>query len=77
MTNVPANIREMWTDLYVFFDTHYLMENTEEAWKSFWADAKTLFEKHHENRLITGGVLLVADYVSERMKPSYIANMAE
>ena len=76
MTNVPEPVRKMWTDLYVFFDTHYRMENTEEAWKGFWEEAEKLWDKHGRNPLITGGVMLVVDYISERMKAACSANMA-
>lgn len=73
MTNVPDEIRIIWTDLYKFFDTHYLMGNTEEAWKQFWDEARGLWTKHAEHRIITDGIMMVAEVISDRMKQEYKA----
>ena len=68
MTNVPDPVREMWTDLYKLFDIHYLMENTDEAWASFWNDSSMLWEKHGRNSFIVDGAWIVAKYIEHRMK---------
>ena len=47
MTNVPENIREMWKDVYVLFDTHYnINADSQEEWNAFWAEAIKINEKH-------------------------------
>ena len=68
MTNVPSNIREIWTDLYKLFDKHFLMQNTDDNWKSFWNDAKDLYEKGQKNQRLYEGLVAMADYFGDRMK---------
>ena len=46
MTNVPNEIRQMWTDVYVLFDLHFKMPNTAEAWKEYWEQAEKIRQKH-------------------------------
>ena len=55
MTNVPKEIRDMWTDVYVLFDTHYLMQNTPEAWSEYWERCAELHVKwcNHSETIIT------------------------
>ena len=72
MTNVPPEIRELWTDLYKLFDYHYQMANTEEAWAEFWAEVKLLLEKHHQSKLIKDGSIMIADAIGEKMKQAYL-----
>ena len=49
MTNVPDNIREMWKDIYVLFDTHYMMDtDSQEEWNAFWAEAMKINDKHKQ-----------------------------
>lgn len=67
-TNVPTKIREMWTDLYKLFDSHYRMPNTEEAWKDFWKCGKELVDKYEENKRFLEGLFIVCDMISDRMK---------
>lgn len=48
-TNVPDDVRAMWTDLYRFFDTHYLMNTSSvEAWTEFWQTGADLTLKHEK-----------------------------
>ena len=49
MTNVPNDIREMWSDVYILFDTHYLMPNTTEAWSEYWERCAELHVKWCNN----------------------------
>lgn len=67
MTNVPTNIREMWTELYKLFDRYYQIPNTPEAWTEFWKAAQALSNKYNNKRL-TEGCCVVADCISDRMK---------
>ena len=47
MTNVPDNIREMWREVYVLFDKHFLMDvSKDESWQAFWDDAHVLLSKY-------------------------------
>lgn len=47
MTNLPDNLRDLWKQLYVLFDRHYLMDiSSEEEWKSFWDDAIQIKNRH-------------------------------
>ena len=49
MTNVPDRIREMWKDVYVLFDKHFLMDcSNQDSWKAFWADASELVSKYQD-----------------------------
>ena len=47
VTNVPQDLRNMWTDIYVLFDVHYNMPNTAEAWLKFWERAEEIRQKHN------------------------------
>ena len=67
MTNVPEDIREAWKEVYVLFDTHYLMDNTEEAWLEFWTKAKEIMVRHKEMKHIMDMLVAVADMISDRM----------
>ena len=68
MTNVPPEIREIWTDLYKLFDIHYRMQNTEQDWKEFWKHAQEIYRKHGKNERLFEMLVLVADIISDRMK---------
>ena len=68
MTNVPQNIREMWTDLYKLFDMNYLMEGTDDDWKRFYLKGKELFEKYGQNPRFMDGVMFVSDMISDRLR---------
>ena len=68
MTNVPGNIREMWTDLYKLFDKHYLLQNTAEEWQAFWDDAEILYEKYGRNERYSEGIALVSGLIGDRFK---------
>ena len=47
MTNVPNDLRDMWREIYVLFDTHYLMDcSKQESWESFWSDGHKLLQKY-------------------------------
>lgn len=76
MTNVPERIRKIWTDMYKLFDRYYLMENTEESWQAFWADAHKLREESGFNKQITEACFLISDYIATRMKAEIEAQNA-
>ena len=49
MTNVPERIREMWREVYVLFDKHFLMDaSKQESWDAFWEDAHPLVAKYQD-----------------------------
>ena len=53
MTNVPQDIRDMWKDVYVLFDSHYNMPNTPESWKAFWEKTHEIQQKYNNPQLGT------------------------
>ena len=61
MTNVPQNIRDMWTDIYVLFDTHYNMKNDAESWKKFWERTAEIREKHKDIPGVGNLILIVSE----------------
>lgn len=67
MTNVPTEIRDLWSDIYKLFDLHYKMPNTETAWNKFWEQAKQVYTRHGSEKRIVDMVCLVADMISDRM----------
>ena len=67
MTNVPDNLREMWRDVYVLFDSHYRMENSKEAWSGFWAEAEKITKKYGEKSYLIEIISSVADIIGERI----------
>ena len=68
MTNVPTDIREMWSDIYKLFDINYLMPNTGDAWLNFWEQAKSLEQKHKSIPRFTEMVVIVSEMIEDRMK---------
>lgn len=64
MTNVPNDIREMWSDVYVLFDTHYLMPNTTEAWSEYWERCADLCIKYYKRK----DVIIMMSMVSELLE---------
>ena len=68
MTNVPTDIREMWSDIYKLFDINYLMPNTGDAWLNFWEQAKRLEQKHKSIPRFTEMVVIVSEMIEDRMK---------
>lgn len=69
MTNVPDSIRDMWKDLYVLFDKHYLIPNTEEAWTGFWNEAKAIVDKYKDNtKRIIEFLVVVSAMIEDRQK---------
>ena len=71
MTNVPSGIREMWTDIYVLFDTHYNMKNTEADWNDFWSEAERLYIKHDGHPMLVKFIDAIAEEYGSRMKRGY------
>lgn len=68
MTNVPNDLRDMWTDLYKLFDVHYLMENTVEEWGKFLKHAQEVWEKHNRNERLMSMINIVIDMIGDRIK---------
>ena len=47
MTNVPDNIRSLWTEVYKLFDKHFLLNPYDDnAWDAFWDDARQIYADH-------------------------------
>lgn len=70
MTNVPDDIREMWSDTYKLFDLNFKMKNTDEEWKRFWEQANSIIEKHKGEKIdcLYKMINLVAELLEDRMK---------
>ena len=66
MTNVPNNLREMWSDVYRLFDSNYLMQNSDEAWRSFWLQAVSLYEKYNKPKQLVSMIIVVSELIEER-----------
>ena len=66
MTNVPNNLREMWSDVYRLFDSNYLMQNSDEAWRSFWLQAVSLYEKYNKPKYLVSMIIVVSELIEER-----------
>ena len=68
MTNVPDNIREMWKEMYILFDTHFLMDvNDQENWKDYWGKAVEMIKKYDIPNMIDM-LQAMADIIVERSK---------
>ena len=64
MTNVPDDIRSIWTDLYKLFDIHFKMDvNSAEDWTKFWNDGSEIWEKSGRNRFVLALINDTADYI--------------
>ena len=65
-TNVPDNIREMWKDVYILFDTHFLMDtDNQEEWRKFWDDATKINQKHLEIPCVIDLLTTVSEMIAK------------
>lgn len=67
MTNVPDELREVWKEIYVLFDTHYQMPNTAESWDGFWKEAEEIMNKHDDMNLLEL-ILAVSEMIADKMR---------
>ena len=67
ITNVPEEIRSIWTEMYKLFDKHYLMENNEESWQKFWDEAVAIYYHSGEKPYVKDGLVAISDAIGERM----------
>lgn len=68
MTNVPKEIRDIWTDLYKLFDRHFLITGSDEEWIAFWDEATKLRERSGNNQHLNEMIDAIADYLGDRIK---------
>ena len=69
MTNVPNDLRSVWTDLYVLFDKHFLMNlDSQEDWNKFWADASAIVEKWEYMPCLIDFVSTIAEFITKMQK---------
>lgn len=68
MTNVPQDIRDIWTEMYKVFDRHYLLKDSQEGWESYWREAQSIWVAHGMNERISSGFGLLADVIGDRIK---------
>ena len=69
MTNVPNNIRDMWSDVYKLYDINYNMPNTKEAWEKFWQQATAVTDKHTKDcHFVNEMINVVVSMLEEPMK---------
>lgn len=68
-TNVPDDLRSVWTDLYVLFDNHFLMDlDSQEAWEKYWTDVQALIEKWHYMPCLIDFVSTIAEFIVKMRK---------
>ena len=66
MTNVPDRLRDMWREVYVLFDTHYLMDvENQDSWTQFWEDAKPIYEKYGDIDSLIDLLTFVSELISK------------
>ena len=64
MTNVPDDIRTLWTDLYKLFDVHFKMDiHSITDWNAYWADAQKIWEKSGREKAVLSLVTDTADLI--------------
>lgn len=68
MTNVPDNIRALWKDIYVLFDTHWNMDNTAKAWEEFWEKAKEIYGKIPDDEFRDNVVIELLENVAKMIE---------
>ena len=65
-TNVPDNIREMWKDVYVLFDKHFMMDaSNQDEWSAFWEEAAKINEKHLQIPCVIDLLSTVAEMIAK------------
>ncbi len=68
MTNVPKEIRDIWTDLYKLFDRHFLITGSDEEWDDFWNEAIELHGRSGNNEHLYEMIVAISDYLGDRIK---------
>ena len=64
MTNVPDDVREIWTDLYKLFDLNFNMNvSSAEDWTKYWNQGSAIWEKSNRNRFVLALINDTADYI--------------
>ena len=66
-TNVPEEIRSIWTDSYVLFDNFYLMSDEDENWKKLAEEFAKIYMKHKENNHICEFYDIICRMIRERI----------
>ena len=67
-TNVPQEIRDIWTDAYVLFDKFYLMDDTDKNWQILAEEFTKLYIKHHESKHFADFYDILCRMIAERME---------
>ena len=66
MTNVPDNLRDLWKEIYILFDKHFMMDpSREEDWKAFWDDGKKIHQKYEQVPCVVELLATVADMLAK------------
>ena len=66
MTNVPDKIRDMWKDVYILFDSHFLMDTSDQnVWNAFWAEATKINEKYLDIPCVIDLLTTVSEMISK------------
>ena len=74
MTNVPNELRDIWTDAYKLFDVHYKMENTTDAWATLLNHCKEVWEKHGQSEQMMILIHAIVDMIGYQKKQEETAN---
>lgn len=65
MSKLPEDRREMFTDAYRYYESHWDMPCTVDAWEKAAKDMCEVARKHDNNGLIARLLLAVYDTISE------------
>ena len=69
-SNLPLDVREIWTDGYKLHATFAGMGNSSEEWVRCSNTVKSLVEKHRQHPFAQALFLAVYEYLSDERKPA-------
>ena len=67
-TNVPDDIRSIWTDAYVLFDNFYLMDDDDKNWQKLAEEFAKIYMKHKENVHVGEFYDIICRMIKERIE---------
>ena len=67
-SNLPQEIRNIWTDMYLFHATFEKMGNTSEEWSQFLETMKDICKKHNNHPLCIKLGVATIEYLNDQRK---------
>jgi hypothetical protein len=66
MTNVPEQVRNLWTEVYTLFDLNYNIDiHNADDWKTFHKESERIYCKYGKNKGVLALLTATGDLLAE------------